>query len=208
MQAQLRLLFILLSVFVVITGCSTTAPNTTPQTNDPIDIKKRTTLLTELVDWKINGKIAFITPTERNSASLYWLKSKNNQQLNLTTYLGINVLQLNSINDDHTIELDGNEYTGTDLDYLIYSLTDLTLPTEALTFWIKALPYLPSDTLTLGANNLPNTLTSIYNNRTWTISYSAYNKIKTTNAYVNLPHKIKVKSNDLTINIAIKKWTI
>ena len=208
MQAQLRLLFILLSVFIVITGCTTTAPNTTTQTNAPIDIKNRNTLLTQLVDWKINGKIAFITPTERNSASLYWLKSESSQQLNLTTYLGINVLQLNSINNTHTIELDGNEYTGTDLDYLIYSLTDLTLPTEALTFWIKALPYLPSDTLTLTANNLPKTLTSIYNNRTWTVSYNAYHKIKTTSSYVNLPHKIKVKSNDLTINIAIKKWTL
>ena len=208
MYAPLRLLFILLSLFFVLTGCSTTVPNTTIQTNNTIDIEKRKALLTQLSDWKINGKIAFITPTERSSASLNWLKSNNNQQLNLTTYLGINVLRLNSINNDHTIELDGNKYTGEDLDYLIYSLTELTLPTKALTFWIKALPYLPSDKMTLATNHLPKTLTSIYNNRTWNIIYSAYNEVKINSSYVNLPHKIKVKSNDLTINIAIKKWTI
>jgi outer membrane lipoprotein LolB len=208
MHAPLRLLFTLLCLIIVVTGCSSTPTDATNQADTKVDTDLRSNLLAQLSEWKINGKIAFITAEERNSASLYWQKAPDQQKLNLTTYLGINVLQLNSNDGVHVIEVDGNEYSGTDLDYLISSITNLTLPTEALTFWIKALPYLPSDVMTLTPNNLPKTLTSIYNNRTWSINYSAYKPSNVNGFAVNLPYKIKVKSNDLTINIAIKKWTI
>lgn len=207
MNVSLRLLFTLLYLTLAITGCSLISPNVDNQPNQVVNSQERTMLLNELSDWKINGKIAFITPTERNSASLYWQKSLIHQKLNLTTYLGINVLQLTSEYNTHTIEIDGKQHTGNDLDELITSLTSLTLPTEALTHWLKALTFLPSDTITFTPNNLPETLTSIYNNRTWSVSYSAYKNVNIHNNNALLPHKIKVISNDLTIIIAIKKWT-
>ncbi len=207
MNASLRLLFTLLYFTIAITGCSSISPEVINQSNQTVNSEERTTLLNELSDWKINGKIAFITPTERNSASLYWQKSLLHQKLNLTTYLGINVLQLTSEYNTHTIDVDGKQHTGSNLDELITSLTSLTLPTEALTYWIKALPYLPSDTMTFTPDNLPKTLTSTYNNRIWSVSYSAYKNVNVLGDNAVLPHKIKVISNDLTIIIAIKKWT-
>lgn len=210
MRTPLRLLFTLISIAILTTGCSSTYFNTSNQPKINVDAEKRSALLSQLTSWQVNGKIAFITPKERNSASLYWKKSIDSQKLNLTTFLGINVLQLTSKNNVHIVELDGEEYTDVNLDNLITSLTDLTLPTEALTYWIKALPYLPADIIELNDNNLPKSLTSFYNNREWAINYSHYKatQLLTNKTNVQLPHRIKVKSQDLTINIVINQWKI
>jgi len=210
MQTPLRLLFILLSVIIIASGCSSTPSDTSQIPETTINSEQRTALLSQLTSWKVKGKIAFITPEERNSASLFWNKFPDGQTLNLTTYLGINVLKLTSNKNVHTIELDGSEYTESNLDNLITSLTNLTLPADALTFWIKALPYSSSDEVELSNNNLPKSITSFYNNRIWTIDYSHYNPLilLTKKDKVLVPHRIKVKSEDLTINIVIKNWTI
>lgn len=210
MRPPLRLLFTLFSIVIFITGCSSTPSQTSTNGESVTNIQKRAELLSEITSWKIKGKIAFITPEERNSASLFWDNFINGQKLNLTTYLGINVLQLHSLNNVHTIELEGEKYTDTNLNNLITSLTNLTLPTEALTHWIKAIPYLDDDDIKYSKNQLPLSLTSLYNNREWLITYSSYKPalILDQQTYVQLPYKIKVKSEDLTINIVIKNWTI
>lgn len=204
-----KLSFLFISIIVLLTGCTSTQPVNDIDKNFSSNIKKREASLAKLNVWEVKGKIAFINSTERKSASLYWKKSKNKQQLNLTTYLGINVLKLTSNENLHTIEVDGEEYQSHNLDSLIESLTDITFPTEALSYWIKAISYNEKDTFTFDPNSkLPLTLTSHYNAHDWVIQYSSYQTVQQGKLKVTLPNKIKVTSADLTINIAINNWAI
>ncbi|WP_179078354.1 lipoprotein insertase outer membrane protein LolB [Colwellia sp. UCD-KL20] len=209
MHLSINQSYILVFFIVLLTGCISTQPVNDIDKAFSSDIKKREVSLAKLNVWEIKGKIAFINSTERKSASIYWKKSKNTQQLNLTTYLGINVLKLTSNENIHTIEIDGEEYQSNNLDSLIESLTDITFPTEALKYWIKAIPYNENDTFTFDPNSkLPLTLTSHYNSHDWTIQYSSYQRIQQDKLTLTLPNKIKVTSADLTINIAINNWAI
>jgi len=205
----MKFIFPFISIFLLLSGCTATGPINDVTKGYSSNIQQRNNILAQLTSWEIKGKIAFINEAERQSASLYWQKTHNNQQVNLTTYLGINVFKLTSEKNTHTVAIDGNEYTSRNLDELLSSLTEFAFPTQALSFWIKATQYNKNDAFTYEPNTqLPSTLTSHYNNTDWVIHYTSYQTVKQNNITVALPNKIKVTSPNLTINIVINQWTI
>jgi len=175
-----------------------------------ITIKERKTKLLNKKVWQLNGKIAFIQKinenSKRESASINWQVNDKNktQKLNLTSYLGINVLNLTSNNKQHSIKVDGKEYQGTNLASLIYSLTGLVLPTQALKFWLKGLPYKTDDILEINKETqLPIMLSSYHHNALWQINYSQYQKFNS----LNMATQFTIKNGDLLIKIAVKNWS-
>lgn len=191
---------------LVLSGCST-IPNTDSQVLIEQTPQQRIIKLQQLQQWKIKGKIAFIEKKSRNSATLSWQvdERQNSQLLNLTSYLGINVLQLDSTDNNHKIQVDGKTYHGSDLETLIYSITGLTLPTKALTFWLKGLPYQKDDKIDYQEKTqLPLNLSSYYANELWQVSYANYQQI---NGY-NLATKFSIRKDDLLIKIAVNDWAI
>jgi outer membrane lipoprotein LolB len=165
----------------------------------------RATQLLAMQHWKLEGKIAFITPQEKESAGISWRinEQSGTQQLNLNSYLGINVLDLTSEQAKHTIKFDGKTYAGSNLPELIQSLTGLHLPLEALRFWLKGIPYNSTDQILFDStSHLPTKLTSLYQGDLWQINYQQYKTIGT----YPLATKMMITKDDLLIKIAINKW--
>jgi outer membrane lipoprotein LolB len=203
---HLPYLFILTLFILVLSACST-LPNKKSQPLIQQTPQQRTSSLQQLQRWKITGKIGYIEKKSRHSATLNWQVNENNnsQQLNLTTFLGINVLQLDSSENIHKIKVDGKTYQGKKLEALIHSMTGLTLPTQALTFWLKGIPYQESDNISYQkATLLPQTLTSQYNNERWQVSYADYQQI---DGY-SLATKFSIRKDDLLIKISVNEWLI
>lgn len=191
---------------ILLSGCSNTSIR---QTQELIKQKpqQRIAQLTQLKQWKVRGKIAFFEAGNRNSATLMWQVDEHakTQQLNLTSYLGINVLQLDSRGNSHKIQVDGKTYQDHDLEGLIYSLTGFTLPAQALSFWLKGIPYQKSDSIIYQEEtHLPISLTSHYNNQSWQVSYGNYQQIDD----FSLATKFSIKKEDLLIKIAINEWSV
>jgi len=188
-------------------GCATQKNIEQSPTNNVYPKEQRVKQLKELMQWQINGKLGFIQKNKRQSATLFWQydQSSQTQTLKLNTFLGINVLALDSKSNLHTVTVDGQTYQSDDLDHLIYSLTELTLPTKAMHSWLKGIEFLPSDRISYDEHSqLPTTLVSHYNGQEWRISYSDYQQV---NAH-QLAKKITLKQNDLTIKIMINQWTL
>jgi outer membrane lipoprotein LolB len=167
----------------------------------------RNAQLNELQHWQINGKIAFIKAQERQSATLFWQhdREKNTESLNLSTIFGINILQLESKEDYFTLKVDGKSYQTSDLDQLIYSLTGLALPTRAMNHWLKGLAFLPNDHVQYNEKTqLPDSLTSSYNNKLWQISYKKYHQI----GHYQLAKQFLITQGDLRIKLVVHSWTI
>jgi len=195
----------------MITGCASKV-NLPPQpTLQTLTSEQRTNKLLQNNVWKLQGKIAFIEKTsnkkdKRESASITWHVNEEaqHQTLNLTSYLGINVLHLESNKKQHVIKVDGKEYRDTNLAYLIYSLTGLTLPTNALIYWLKGLPYKTSDRLKVNQNTqLPISISSYYNNALWQISYHNYRVFEG----IEMATKFTIKKDGLLIKVAVKEWS-
>lgn len=199
--------FTLLSFsLIVLSGCSSLT-NNHQKISEHQNITERTEKLTALSQWKINGKMAIISPKERHSATLNWhyQGDKKRQTLNLTTVLGIQVFNLESVKGMHVIEVDGERYQSPDLNELLSSLTGLTLPTQAMTFWLKGLPYLADDKIFYNRETqLPQTLTSFHDNKQWSVNYGAYQQIK----QYQLATKFTIKQENITIKVNVHQWDV
>jgi len=173
-------IFLVILFSFIFSGCSSTLPtskNQAPLIKSTSMTADRATQLLAMQHWKIEGKIAFITPQEKESAGISWRinEQSGTQQLNLNSYLGINVLDLTSEQSQHTIKFDGKTYTGSNLPELIQSLTGLHLPVEALKFWLKSIPYNTADQILFDStSHLPTKLTSLYQGELWKINYQQY----------------------------------
>ncbi len=197
----------LLTLALLLNGCASLLDSSKTPILYPQEVTERNQQMLAITDWKISGKIAFIHPEEKTSATINWqyLTSTSSQRLDLTTYLGINVLHLSSKDNIHTIKVDGNTFQGTNLAQLLHSLTGYTLPTDALTYWLKGLTYQKSDVIEYDQNTkLPTRLISNYQDRSWQINYSHYKNIN----QHQLASKITIKQQELTIKLAINQWQV
>lgn len=196
---------------IILSGCANKPSPSSKNNINALTAQQRTAQLLKHKHWQLRGKIAFIEKIKnkkdkRESASFTWHINEEipKQTLNLTSYLGINVLRLESNKNQHLIKVDGKEYHGTNLALLIYSLTGLTLPTKALTYWLKGLPYHVSDTLKVDLNTqLPHSISSYYNNALWQINFSNYQNFNG----IEMATKFTIEKEGLLIKIAVKKWS-
>ena len=209
----MKLSFIpLIYLIFFLSGCSLIAPEqkastTNADVNSEIQsIAQRNQQMYQLQQWQLQGKIAFIDTNKRESANIYWQYTNQAEQtLKLTTYLGINVLQIHSKNNLHTIEVSGERYQSNNLPELIFHLTQLNLPTDALNFWIKGLAYLPSDKVEFDPiTQLPKTLTSQLNRQSWQILFDHYQTVEDH----QLATKLTLTHGSLTIKININQWKL
>ncbi len=192
---------------IFLSGCALNKATTSIDTTLKQSPTQRNVQLSKLNDWQIKGKIGFLQGKKRESVSLNWQVQglENKQRLNLTTYLGINVLKLSSENGQHIIEINGKTYQSENLDHLIYSLTGFTFPTKALSFWLKGLAFQPQDKLIYDrVTQLPIELFSQYDGHSWKIRYSNYKQF---DQYM-LATKFTIIQADLTIKISVYNWSL
>jgi len=206
------LFFLFIISSAILSGCATQQKNNLPKEIANQSAIQRTAELAKITQWHLQGKIAFIAQlknneSKRESATINWhvYEQANSQELNLTSYLGINVLHLASKDNNHQIQVDGKEYRSNNLTQLIHSLTGLTLPAKALTFWLKGLPYQPTDQVTLSsATQLPASLQSQFNNIKWQVNYRKYQVFNS----VQMATQFTIKKDGLLIKIAVKDWSL
>ncbi|MBA6327296.1 outer membrane lipoprotein LolB [Colwellia sp. MB02u-6] len=199
----------LITLFFVSLLSACSSINDIPVENNQknLDIATRNQQVSQLNSWTIVGKIAFIDSQNRQSASLHWQKNAVDQteSLNLSTLFGIKVLALTRQQDNFVLEVDGNLYNTADLDHLIYTLTDLDLPTRAMSHWLKGLAFLPTDKVDYHIKTqLPQSLISHYNNKNWLIKYSKYHHI----GPFQLAKQLTIIQGDLRIKIVIHSWKV
>ncbi|WP_448213302.1 lipoprotein insertase outer membrane protein LolB [Colwellia sp. MEBiC06753] len=195
----------LLLISLLLTGCAQSPSSNQSALKNDLSGNTRIEQLQNIKHWQISGQIAFLQESKREKASIFWQKNSAEQRLNLTTYLGINVLSLTSDTHGHVLEVEGKKYRSDNLDELILQLTGLDFPSDALSYWLKALPYSNDDLVALNAESqLPDTITSFYQNKIWQIQYQRYKQVKN----IALPSAILIKQQNLTIKLAINDWSI
>ncbi|GLS91127.1 outer-membrane lipoprotein LolB [Psychromonas marina] len=160
--------------------------------------------LEQLTDWSFSGKLAIITPEERNSVNIHWQQTAQQFHIRLTTFLGMSVLEIqkNAL-QTVVIDADGKHYVSDNSEQLIKDLSGMELPINQLQQWIKGNP---SDaSYQLNENHQVSHL--LGNDQTggiWVIDYSDYRSLNNT----NLPHRLQLTRDNLRLKFAISKWEI
>ncbi|WP_227739140.1 lipoprotein insertase outer membrane protein LolB [Vibrio azureus] len=199
----LRTFFILFFASVLLSGCSSL-----PESVTNVEWQKHQQELQNIDHYQVTGRLAYISPEQRQSLSFFWKHSPSLSQLTLTFGLGQTALKMTTTAQGTTIEtMDDQVLTAKDANQLIYRLTGLHIPVEQMPDWLLGLPTM-ADSYQLSPAHTLLQLDKTVNGNEWDIFYQRYADINWHQQIIPLPTKLKLSSSDTTIKIEINKWNI
>lgn len=163
---------------------------------------QRQTQLSNINHWQLRGRIGFVTQQDSGSASLYWQQSGDTYEIKVIAPFGQGSLLI--VGDQQGVILKTSDTElkfAKDVELLVWQQTGLTIPVNDLIDWIRGLPG-PD----VGDEIVIDDLGRIQNfaSKSWQVNYRSYQKVKD----LDLPKKMQIKHNEITIKLAIKHWQI
>lgn len=198
---------------LVIAGCVSV-----PEQPTSVEWQAHQRQLQEIEYYQATGKLAYISPEERQSLNFLWKHSPNFSQLRLTTFLGQTALNL-TINQygAKVVTYDDQVFTHKSASHLVQQLTGLTIPVDHLPSWLLGNP-IEADTYLLNVNNTVKSLSKQIDGKAWQLNFDRYRDI-TLSQHVDsqndkfekvlpLPTRLSFKQDSSKINIVVSKWTL
>jgi outer membrane lipoprotein LolB len=170
------------------------------QDRPPQTWQEQSSRLSSLVQWKMQGKMAFRSIDRAESASISWLQDKEHTEVRLSGPLGVSATTISS--DGEVIEVkqakETRYYAISDTDR-IYRDTGIDLPLKALPYWLKGLPDPDAaiERQEFSGDQLKQLIQS-----GWTINYEQYKPLKS----YSLPTKINMKRTDTQVRLIMRHW--
>ncbi len=193
----MRLNFILLIIFVFLSGCaSKTSVQKQIHTNWQSVLKQQE-------KWQSNGKLAFTQAKKTQSANFTWVNQQAGFYLNLTGPFGAQILSMEQNDYDTLLTFEGAQYRDQNAEHLLQKLTGLTLPVADAQLWLKGLPE-GKDIIKDEFDRVKSAAIIDTHGTQWKIQYSQYHK---NNGYW-LPKSIKLSHEDLRVKMKIYSWEI
>ncbi|KII80510.1 lipoprotein insertase outer membrane protein LolB [Vibrio renipiscarius] len=196
-------LFAMLAFFTALVGCSAIQDSETS-----VEWLAHQQRLALVSDYQAVGKLGYISPEQRESLNFQWQHNADSNQLRLSTFLGQTVLNMQSHQGSAKVETyDDQVLTDVSADRLITRLTGLTIPVEQLNDWLLGKPT-HADDYTLNENQTLASLTKTIQGQTWQLEYLSYQDVTFLGSLLPVPHKLKLKQDNISINLVISKWTL
>ena len=165
--------------------------------------------VSQLTQWQASGKLAFITPTDKQSVNFIWSQNNDDYKVNFNTFLGINVLSIKRDRNGIVISADGKDYQSDNPQQLVFELTGWWLPMDNLSRWLKA--DITDNEGDISVNNIGN-IQSFTPHCDQTncanqviIHYDQFQSA----AHLILPHRLTIKTQGITpqtLKIKVQRW--
>lgn len=193
-------LILLSSLWWVLHGCS----NMSAQGN-----LLKATDVSQLTQWQASGKLAFITPSDKQSINFVWLQNDADYKVNFNTFLGINVLSIKRDINGIIISADGTDYQSDDPQQLVYELTGWWLPIDELSRWLKADIKANEGIISRNSEGYVESFTPSCRQTSCSdnveLSYSQFQSVER----LTLPHRLTIQTQGLTqqtLKIRVQRW--
>lgn len=192
-----RLGIVLISIYL--SACTILPPVAPPDADRQALWQINQDKLHTIDHWKLKGRIAFFTATERNSASLYWKQSPEAFNINLTGPFGGSLFTLSQQQGLATLMIDDNQYQDSSPQRLINQLTPWPIPVDELRHWILGEP-LSTD---IQLDNYGRVI-SARHDQGWQINYQKYTRM----GEYWLPTQMTISNDDIRIKITTRDWEL
>ncbi|NQZ10715.1 MAG: outer membrane lipoprotein LolB [Algicola sp.] len=181
-----------------------------PQTIINKSEQQRQLALTQLQHWQVKGKLIFKSPQEKFSASLNWTQQSTHSDIRLTSFLGMSILKMLNDGNIATLISDGKTLTSDDPESLLYETKGITLPINDMPHWMKGLTSKDFDRTTVfdEHNRVKQIKLLDATGRPWQIDYQSYLQATLKRQNYQLPKKIRLTGNNITIIIKISDWEL
>ncbi|MFC3031748.1 lipoprotein insertase outer membrane protein LolB [Pseudoalteromonas fenneropenaei] len=190
-----RFHLILLMFIMILGGCSS---RITPPDSVQMGWQKR---LAAQTDWRVQGKVAFLSSQERQSANFVWNYKEPFHDIKLTSFIGTQVLHLVESRGGVSLELPDDTFYGKNTAELLARLTGLQLPVADAEHWLTATLTLHDARFDEQARLVSGTWLD-QQGQVWQLNYQQY--INQDGFF--LPTRITLKNQDLTIKLNLSRW--
>ncbi|MCF7503811.1 lipoprotein insertase outer membrane protein LolB [Vibrio sp. L3-7] len=211
-MSKLRKITSLIFITIIMVGCSSI-----PEQPTSVEWQTHQNRLLQIENYQASGKLAYISPEQRQSLNFIWKHSKNQSQLRLTTFLGQTVLNLTiDSSGAKVVTYDDQVFTDASASTLVEQLTGLQIPIDHLPQWFLGIPD-KADAYQLNSTNTLESLSKQVSNQLWTLNFDNYrNTEMPTNLQLDsaiaekipLPTRLSFKQDANKINIVVSKWTL
>ncbi|MEP6389389.1 MAG: lipoprotein insertase outer membrane protein LolB [Halioglobus sp.] len=183
------------TLMLFLAGCATQTSTVVPDSA----WEQRRATLTELDEFKADGKIALRTSERSDSASMIWVQSGGSSYVNLSGPLGTGATNLRSDGKTVTITRNGEVQTYSAEDY--ESLDDFGIPVGTIGYWARGIPdpALPIDDIAVTDNLLQSLVQS-----GWTITYTGYDHFGS----YTLPTRLQLSKGSSVVTIFLYDWSL
>ncbi|NTS75988.1 outer membrane lipoprotein LolB [Catenovulum sp. SM1970] len=188
-------MFAFLAFMLLLSGCQTT--------QEPLTAEQLTHI-GQIQDFELKGKIAILTPKDKDSINFYWQQTKDEYDIRFTTFLGVEVASIKGNYQSITIEADGKTYQSNEPELLLQEVTGWKIPLRRLSKWVTG------NVRGVVMAKHPDTelpkrvLARVSSEEEWMVDYDKYRTVHK----LQLPHRLTLKQYKLKINMAINDWTL
>ena len=190
-------------VLSTLSACASLFGPTTPayilSPNQSVALDERRASLSAMHEWGLAGRIAVRKGDEIWAGQLRWQELDDQYQVQFNAPTGQGALRLSGGSAGVELRLaDGSRVQADDADSLIAEQTGWDIPLNGMRQWVLGLPTTaPIDGLSLDEQGRP--LSMLQSG--WTIQYLRYTKDDR-----QLPNKIDLRNQDLSIRLVIHQW--
>lgn len=195
---QIRTIFLIILI-IFVSGCATLPHPTTTQS---ITRSERQAQLRALNNWEVSGALGVIYANKSDIAHFDWQQQENNYTINIHGPLHIGSADIIGTEDSVILrQSNAKELQAKNPETLIKREFGWTLPISNLRSWVLAVP--AQTKITKIQFDTANHLVYL-EQQGWQIEYTNFTAING----IDLPTKIKLQKQNLTVKLAIKSWTL
>ena len=187
------------ALLLALAGCAT-AP---PQAGRETDWQRHQSLLNELHEWRVSGRIAIRHEHEGWNASLQWRQNGDEYVLRLSAPLGRGTVELTGSDAGVSMRTADNRLLHADTpELLMQENLGWQVPLRGLSYWVRGLPE-PGSKPEDMSFDVEGRVQELRQNG-WRVSYERY---LSEGAY-ELPGKMMLENRELRVRLVISDWII
>ncbi|QIQ22108.1 lipoprotein insertase outer membrane protein LolB [Zophobihabitans entericus] len=194
---------LVLTTALILSACTTkTQLSGTPEEN----WQSRQVELQAITSFQVNGSLAYLSDKTKQYARFFVSQtSVSDYEIKLTTPLGSTVMTLVSKpNMAWAIDKDGNQFSGANMEQILYQLTEMNIPLTSLHQWLIGLSNNPEQDQLDSSGRLRQTQFS-QDGVNWQLKIDRY---MSSNKNLSLPAQLELMHRDEIIRLKMNSWTL
>jgi outer membrane lipoprotein LolB len=158
----------------------------------------------QLNQWDLTAKFSVSTKDRTESGSIRWILNPDEERLDVLSPTGSVVAQLTMTESEARLKTDDRETVAKDADTLFKDVMDISLPVNALRYWVRGLdsPDLPLESVEKDGEGRITELSQ----DGWQLAYNGNISIESGSHRFEVPRRLTATRGDIEIRWASTEW--
>lgn len=158
----------------------------------------------QLTQWDLTAKFSVSTKDGTESGSIRWILNPDEERLDVLSPTGSVVAQLTMTDSEARLKTDDRETVAKDADTLFKDVMDISLPVNALRFWVRGLdaPDLPLESVEKDGEGRITKLSQ----DGWKLAYNGNISIESGSHRFEVPRRLTATRGEIEIRWASTEW--